>query len=458
MPRSRIRTFPNNAVGGAAQHPANCEVPDFRCGCPCAWRNGRLCIHEAVVYSRPHTCSLCTSEHCECSCFGCYPPSDHEVTTTGCGAGNEDEAANEPKMSRMIPDELRPTKMFKAEGQRPIERVRESQSWDDGSRSRGDGSTDRSRGSGCRKLEVTDPFGSGTLGQTRGVQNDQEPWPLPWSDPHLGARRPLKLDTGWKVFQIKPGRSRAWMHPPSKNRSERGPDLSTYKTQECLGTVLEVEHTERFTSVRVRLSPVVCTWVNVWTSVNGRGQPRGINFCTVVPPQQRLDGATPGQKSDGGLACATKILPATFVAMQVASCKASASGSVAGESEEETWFAYFGFYLVYFGVLAAIYEVIKHCFRKACCRRPNSVKPTRNTGINTDRTEAEETEQTGQTSQTGQCIWISATRGMKFHTRHNCYHIAGRAKDSYEKCSDCGRAEREAEYGRQGPTMLRGRP
>ena len=104
-----------------------------------------------------------------------------------------------------------------------------------------------------------------------------------------------------------------------------------------------------------------------------------------------------------------------------------------------------------------IYEVIKHCFRKACCR-PSGPKRTRNTGINTDRTEAQETEQTGQTSQPGQCIWISATRGMKFHTRHNCYHIAGRAKDSYEKCSDCGRAEREAEYGRQGPTMLRGRP
>ena len=100
-----------------------------------------------------------------------------------------------------------------------------------------------------------------------------------------------------------------------------------------------------------------------------------------------------------------------------------------------------------------IYEVIKHCFRKACCR-PSGLKRTRNTGINTDRTEAQGTELTGQTWQTGKCTAC----GKKFPTHQTCKHIVGRGMDSYEKCIDCGRADREAKYGRQGPTMLRGRP
>ena len=63
------------------------------------------------------------------------------------------------------------------------------------------------------------------------------------------------------------------MHPPSRGRAEKGPNLSHYERRSCLGTVLEVEHTEKFTSVKVLLQrprngewdgPV---WINVWANV-----------------------------------------------------------------------------------------------------------------------------------------------------------------------------------------------
>ena len=70
------------------------------------------------------------------------------------------------------------------------------------------------------------------------VAGPAEPWPFQWTDPFLGAPRPLKLAMEWRVHQIERGRSRAWMHPPS---AERGPDLNHYERRACLGTVLEVE-------------------------------------------------------------------------------------------------------------------------------------------------------------------------------------------------------------------------
>ena len=98
-------------------------------------------------------------------------------------------------------------------------------------------------------------------------------------------------------------------------------------------------------------------------------------------------------------------------------------------------------------MLAAIYEVIKHCFRKACCR-PSGVKRTRNTGINTDRTGSQETGQTGQTWQTGHCIWITTASGKKFHNHHTCRRVGARtltrsasiAHEQIERPSMTGRA------------------
>ncbi len=51
---------------------------------------------------------------------------------------------------------------------------------------------------------------------------------------------------------------------------------------------------------------------------------------------------------------ATLVLPSAWV---------TAKAGTAGESDEETWFAYLGFRLVYFFVLAVIYEMIKHRLR-----------------------------------------------------------------------------------------------
>ena len=80
-----------------------------------------------------------------------------------------------------------------------------------------------------------------------------EPWPFQWTDPHRGAPRPHRLAMGWRVYQMEIGRSRAWVHLPSMERAEKGPDLSHYERRSCLGTVLEVEHIEKFTSVKVLL-------------------------------------------------------------------------------------------------------------------------------------------------------------------------------------------------------------
>ncbi len=109
------------------------------------------------------------------------------------------------------------------------------------------------------------------------------------------------------------GRSRAWVHPPSMKRAEKGPDLSHYERRSCLVTVLEVEHTEQFTSVKVLLQrprndeldgPI---WINVWTNVNHRGHPRGINFCSVTPPHLAPDWESGGQQNlvtkDDGMQC-----------------------------------------------------------------------------------------------------------------------------------------------------------
>ena len=110
----------------------------------------------------------------------------------------------------------------------------------------------------------------------------------------LGAPRPVRMTTGWRIYQIKPGLSRAWRHPPSKKWPEPGPSLSHYGKHSCIGTVMTVEHTVRFTAARVLLQrprqgawdlgawddPV---WINVWTNVNRRGEPRGVYFCAVAP-------------------------------------------------------------------------------------------------------------------------------------------------------------------------------
>ena len=50
-----------------------------------------------------------------------------------------------------------------------------------------------------------------TAAQRTVAEEAPAPWPFSWSDPYLGARRPLKLATGWRVYQIERGTSRAWM-------------------------------------------------------------------------------------------------------------------------------------------------------------------------------------------------------------------------------------------------------
>ncbi len=48
-------------------------------------------------------------------------------------------------------------------------------------------------------------------------------------------------------------------------------------------------------------------WINVWTNVNHRGHPRGINFCLVTPPHLAPDWETGEEQNlvtkDDGMQC-----------------------------------------------------------------------------------------------------------------------------------------------------------
>ena len=116
-------------------------------------------------------------------------------------------------------------------------------------------------------------------------------------------------------------------------------------------------------------------------------------------------------------------------------------------NDDETWAAYLGFRLVYFFVLAVIYEMIKHRLRTVCCRLgfgSSGTKRARSTGINT---EAEVHEGTGH------CVWITTASGRKFKTTGSCRYTLNRPKNTHEKCIDCERPDGEVEE-----TMLRARP
>ena len=120
-----------------------------------------------------------------------------------------------------------------------------------------------------------------------------------WEADHYlgGAPRPMLMTTGWRVYQIRVGRARAWPFPPSKGQPAPGPSLSCFKNGEVIGTVLDVKHTFRFTSARVLLQDRVedsITWINIWTNVNKHDQPRGVLFCAVCPPF-----GTPDLENDG---------------------------------------------------------------------------------------------------------------------------------------------------------------
>jgi hypothetical protein len=97
----------------------------------------------------------------------------------------------------------------------------------------------------------------------------------------LGARRPLRMERGWSVYQIEVGRSRAWVHAPSKQWPRPGPSLAEYLRHDGIGTILEVEHTKRFASARVLLQnprsddvSATLVWINIWRDVNVTGASR----------------------------------------------------------------------------------------------------------------------------------------------------------------------------------------
>jgi hypothetical protein len=48
-------------------------------------------------------------------------------------------------------------------------------------------------------------------------------------------------------------------------------------------------------------------WINVWTNINHRGEPRGINFCSVTPPHLAPDWESGEEQNlvtkDDGMQC-----------------------------------------------------------------------------------------------------------------------------------------------------------
>ena len=101
----------------------------------------------------------------------------------------------------------------------------------------------------------------------------------------VGKLRPKGIQPGWRIFQIRPGLARAWVHPPSLKAPFKGDSLNGVPSGRLLGKVMEVEHTRRFTSVKIR-HPVWTNfvWVNVWTNLDAKGNSRGVMFCALRGP------------------------------------------------------------------------------------------------------------------------------------------------------------------------------
>ena len=104
-------------------------------------------------------------------------------------------------------------------------------------------------------------------------------------------RTPVELGDWVVTNRLGDSRCRIYDVPPGLNA--RSFDRFTAEQGTYLGPVLEVQHTDKFVSIRVPINPLRwhCAsstgWVNIWKVAQPRHLDLGIRFAQVVSAEQR---------------------------------------------------------------------------------------------------------------------------------------------------------------------------
>ena len=105
--------------------------------------------------------------------------------------------------------------------------------------------------------------------------------------------RPVEIQPGWEIIQRRPGLAAPHRNPPHEASNIQWGSFKGIAARQLLGTVLEVIHSLRFTTVKI-LHPAYDTidainrpseknetycWVNVWSCYNRADVEFGVLFC-----------------------------------------------------------------------------------------------------------------------------------------------------------------------------------
>jgi hypothetical protein len=103
----------------------------------------------------------------------------------------------------------------------------------------------------------------------------------------MAQQRPAPVRGDWAHRRTRVGTVRFWLNPPSLGVPLRAPGICHVGPGDFLGPVHAVDNTPEFVSIQVPYPkfPSLLVWVNIWSSHNHLGVPRGIDYCHVVPPQ-----------------------------------------------------------------------------------------------------------------------------------------------------------------------------